>query len=116
MKKIWDLGEVIAIEYLQKHGYSIRDTNFKFGRFWEVDVIAEKEGKYYFFEVKYRSHLGYGTPEESITKWKLHKCLKTIEYYCKKNAIDMECIQFDAITIIKQKASHRVTHYRSIEI
>jgi len=116
MKKTGDIGEVIAIEYLQKHNYHIKDTNFKFGRFGEVDIIAEKEGKYHFFEVKYRSHLGYGTPEESITKNKLHKCLKTVEFYCKRNFIDLENIQFDVIAILKQKTSHRVTHYRNVEI
>jgi len=41
-KKMGDIGEVIAIEYLQKHNYQLRDTNFKFGRFGEVDIIAEK--------------------------------------------------------------------------
>lgn len=116
MKKTWDVGEVIAIEYLQKHGYHICDTNFKFGRFWEIDVIACKDSKYYFIEVKYRSHRWYGTPEESITKYKLSKCRKTVEYYCYSHNIDMENIQFDAITILKQKTSHKVTHYKNIEI
>ena len=116
MKKIGDAGEVIAIEYLQKQGYSISDTNFKFWRFGEVDIIASKEGKYYFIEVKYRSHLGYGTPEEAITKHKLHKCRKTVEYYCVTHGIDMECIQFDVITVLRQKQSHSITHYKHIEI
>lgn len=116
MKKTGDIGEVIAIEYLQKHDYHIKDTNFKFGRFGEVDIIAEKDGKYYFVEVKYRSHLWYGTPEESLTKYKLSKCRKTIEYYCLTHKVDIENIQFDAIAIVKKKTSHRVTHYKNIEI
>ncbi len=43
MKNIWDVWELVGIRYLQKHGYSIKDTNFKFWRFWEIDIIAEKE-------------------------------------------------------------------------
>lgn len=116
MKNTGDKWEVIAIAYLQKNGYTIKDTNFKFGRFGEVDIIAEKQWRYYFFEVKYRSHIGYGTPEESLTKYKLQKCLKTIEFYCKRNNISFENIQFDAITILKQETSHRVTHYKNIEM
>ena len=116
MKKTWDIGEVIAIEYLQKYNYQICDTNFKFWRFGEVDIIAKKDDRYYFVEVKYRSHLGYGTPEESVTPYKLRKCRKTVEYYCVTNDIDMEHIQFDVITILKQKTSHKVTHYRNVEI
>ena len=97
---------------MQKHDYHIRDTNFKFGRFGEIDIIAEKEERVYFIEVKYR----YGYPEEAIIPRKLYKCLKTMQYYCKKNSIDMENIQFDIIAILKQSQSHRVTHYKNIEI
>lgn len=116
MKKTWDIGEIIAIEYLQKHGYHIRDTNFKFGRFWEIDLIASKQWRYYFVEVKYRSHLWYGYPEEAIISKKLHKCLRTMEYYCKKNRINLENIQFDVIAILKKTCSHQITHYKNIEI
>ena len=116
MKKTGDIWEILAIEYLQKHDYSIRDTNFKFGRFWEIDVIAEKEERVYFIEVKYRSHLWYGYPEEAIVPQKLRKCLKTMQYYCKKYRLDFENIQFDVIAIMKKETCHQVTHYRNIEI
>lgn len=116
MKKIGDTGEIIAIEYLQKKWYCIKETNFKFWRFGEIDIVAEKNIRYFFIEVKYRNHLGYGTPEESITPKKLGKCRKTVEYYCMINNIDIENIQFDVITILRQKQSYKVTHYKNIEI
>lgn len=116
MKKLGDIWEVYAIQYLQKHNYSIKTTNFKFWRFWEIDVIAEKEGRYYFIEVKYRSHTAYGLPEESITPYKLRKCRKTVEYYCMRNNIDFENIQFDVITFLRKQDSYKVTHYKNIEI
>ena len=115
-KKTWDTWELIAIEYLQKNGYKILDTNFKFGRFWEVDVIASKNDLTVFMEVKYRTNTRFGTPEESLTPHKLYKCKKTVEYYCKKNRIDFEMIRFDAITILRQEKSHRLKHYKNIEI
>lgn len=116
MKKTGDFGEIIAIKYLQKHGFNIQDTNFKFWRFGEIDLIAEKDKRYYFFEVKYRSHLWYWHPEESIVQQKIHKCLKTMEYYCKKNNINMNNIQFDILAILKKNTWHQITHYRNIEI
>lgn len=116
MKKTWDQGEIIAIRYLQSHDYQIRDTNFVFWRFWEVDIIAEKWGRYYFFEVKFRKNQKFGLPEESIISSKLRKCLKTVEYYCVKHQVSMENIQFDVITILQQKDSYRVTHYKNIEL
>jgi len=115
-KKSWDKWELIAIEYLQKKWYRILDTNFKFGRFWEVDLIVQKEDLTIFIEVKYRSSTRFWSPEESLTPHKLYKCKKTVEYYCKKNHINFEMIRFDAITILRQQKSHKLTHYRDIEI
>jgi len=115
-KKTWDTWELIAIKYLQKHSYKIIDTNFKFGRFWEIDIIASKDFMTVFFEVKYRISIKYWLPEESITKFKLSKCKKTVDYFCKKNKIDFEKIRFDVIAILKTDKSYKVTHYRNIEI
>jgi len=115
-KKSWDIWEITAIKYLQGRDYKILDTNFKFGRFWEIDLIAAKEGLTVFVEVKYRSSDKFGTAEESITKSKLHKCLKTVEYYCKRNKVNFEQIRFDVITVTKQTSSFQLKHYRNIEI
>jgi len=114
--QIWNNWEVIAIKYLQNHEYKILDTNFKFWRFWEIDIIALKNWITVFIEVKYRNSTKFWIPEESITKYKLSKCKKTVDYYCKKNKIDFDNIRFDAITIIRQEKSHRITHYKNIEI
>lgn len=115
-KKIWDIGEVVAIKYLQNKWYVIETTNFKFGRFWEVDIVAEKEGITVFVEVKYRISEKFWLPEEAITKNKLRKFRKTIDFYCKKNNVDFWKIRFDVIAIIKKTTSHWLTHYRNVEI
>lgn len=116
MKKIGDIGEVTAIRYLQKHKYSIKTTNFKYGRFWEIDIIAQKDNMTYFIEVKYRQNLRFGYPEESISKQKMHKCIRTIEYYCLKNRLSLEHIQFDVISILKTLKNFKITHYKNLEI
>ncbi len=114
--KIWNKWEIIAIKYLQKHNYLMLETNFKFWRFWEIDIIAKFEWKIIFIEVKYRSSDAYWLPEEAITKYKLSKCKKTAEFYLAKNQYDFENIRFDAITILKQEKSYKITHYKNIEI
>lgn len=113
-KQKGDLWEVLAIKYLQNHHYKIIDTNYKFWRFWEIDIIAQKNGKYFFIEVKYRSNENFWTAQESITHSKLFKLEKSIYSYCLKNKIDLENIAFQVIAILKQKKSHRVTHYKNI--
>lgn len=115
-KQKGDLWEVLAIKYLQKHRYKIIETNYKFWRFWEIDIIAQKDGKYFFIEVKYRSNENFSTAEESITKSKLFKLEKSIYSYCMKNKIDLENICFQVIAILKQKTSHRITHYKNISM
>lgn len=115
-KKEGDRGEVIAIEYLQKKGYKIIETNYVFGRFWEVDIIAKWANRYCFVEVKYRNNWAYGTPEESISPSKLRKIRKTIEFYTMKNHIGFENIQLDVIAILKEETSYKLTHYKNIEI
>ncbi|MDD4151166.1 MAG: YraN family protein [Candidatus Gracilibacteria bacterium] len=113
MKNTGDKGEIIAIKYLIEKGYKILDTNYKFGRFGEVDIIAFFESKTIFIEVKYRSSEKFGTGEESVNKQKLFKILKTIEAYCKSKNIDFEKIQFDVISIVKEEKSYKLTHYRN---
>jgi len=115
-KKLWDQGELIAIKYLQKKWYNILDTNYKFWRFWEIDLIVQKEKITHFIEVKYRTNSKYGSPEESITKSKLHKLQKSIYAYCFKKRIDIESIQFDVIAIVKNEKSYRLKHYKNVEI
>lgn len=111
-----DKWELIAIKYLQNKHYVIKDTNYKFGRFWEIDVIAEKDGKYYFIEVKYISNNKFWTGEESITHSKLFKLEKSIYAYCMKNKINNENISFEVISITKNISSYRVTHYKNLSM
>ena len=111
-----DEWEVIAIKYLQKKWYQILDTNYKFGRFWEIDIISKIDNLVVFIEVKYRNNKSYWIPEEAITINKLRKCKKTVEYYLAKNKLNFEDVRFDVITILKEHSSYKLKHYKNIEI
>jgi len=115
-KITWDKWEIIAIKFLQKNGYQILDTNFKFWRFWEIDIICKYNWLVVFIEVKYRNNTSYWIPEESITANKLRKCRKTIDFYLAKNRYNFENIRFDVITILREENSYKVKHYKNIEI
>ena len=116
MKKLWDKAELLAIDYLKRNDYNIIDTNFKFSRFWEIDIIAKKDDLVVFIEVKYRSSQQYWTWEESIWRLKKQKILKTIDYFCVKNKIDFEKIRFDVIIILKMLKNYRLIHYKNQEL
>ncbi len=113
MKKTWDKGELIAINYLKNKWYEILETNFKYSTIWEIDIIAKYKNKYIFIEVKYRNNTIYWEWVESITKPKLNKILKTINYYCFTKKINIEIAQFDVISILKEVSSYKLTHYKN---
>lgn len=115
-KQTGDHWEIIAIKYLQKHWYTIKDVNYKFGRFGEIDIICDLNWITIFVEVKYRTNIKYGIPEEAITPYKLRKCIKTLDYYSVVNKINLEKRRFDVIAILKWTKSYKITHYRNINL
>lgn len=58
-------GEALAVEYLRKEGYEILETNWVFQKA-EVDIIALKGDVLAIVEVKTRSSLEYGLPQEFV--------------------------------------------------
>lgn len=73
-------GENRAAFFLEKNGYKIIGRNFR-SLFGEIDLITKKDGVYYFCEVKTRWNVRHGYPEEAVSKFKLDKIVKTINYY-----------------------------------
>jgi len=75
-RQLGDLGEKIALEYLQKQGYKIIEKNYL--RKWgEIDIIAkDQKGQIIFIEVKTGLQA-----EENITKQKRERILRTAEIY-----------------------------------
>src|SRR5258708_28070240 len=73
-------GEDLAKTLLIKRGYKILQSNFK-SKFGEIDIIAKDKTQIVFVEVKARWTDKFGAPEEAVTKPKLEKIKKTIDYY-----------------------------------
>ncbi len=79
-KQLGALGEKLAKDFLKKRGYRIAETNFKC-RSGEIDIIAEQGGCLSFVEVRSKSSLEFGTPEESITPSKKEKLINSALTY-----------------------------------
>jgi len=71
-QEIGKLGEKEARKFLKKRSYRIRETNFRCSH-GEIDIIAQKKDWLVFVEVRTKSNLDFGTPEESITQAKKKK-------------------------------------------
>lgn len=110
--KLGNLGEDIACDFLFQKGYTILQRNFK-ARYGELDIIALHENTLVFIEVKTRTNLRFGTPEEAITPRKLHELVQTAQYYVilhpalpKLMRIDVIGIMMDEITEEVQSIAH----------
>lgn len=58
-------GENLAVDYLEQLNFQILDRNWRYKRA-EVDIVALKQQKVIFVEVKARSGYGFGQPEEFV--------------------------------------------------
>ena len=79
-QEVGKLGEKEARKFLKKRGYRIRETGFRC-RHGEIDIIAQKKDWLVFVEVRTKSNLDFGTPEESITQAKKEKLIASALTY-----------------------------------
>jgi putative endonuclease len=79
-QEVGKLGEEAARKFLKKRGYRIRETGFRC-RHGEIDIIAQKKDYLVFVEVRSKSNLDFGTPEESITQAKKERLIASAMTY-----------------------------------
>ena len=102
-QKIGELGENIAAKFLVKHSFIILERNYT-KKWGELDIIAEKNNKLYFVEVKSIAQETLNDviretfesdkyrPEENMHPKKLQRMSKAIQTYIfsRKNAQNKE--------------------------
>jgi len=93
------LGEKIALSYLRKQKYSILETNFR-SHWGEIDIIAQKNNKVSFIEVKTRVGTAYGQPYEAVNYYKIKDLKRTINFYLLKKNLKNYKLSLDVISII----------------
>jgi putative endonuclease len=92
-------GEEMAVEFLQKNGYAILETNWVFQKA-EIDIIAKKENILAIVEVKTRSSIDFGLPQDFVNPKKIQLLVKAVNEYVISNDIDVD-VRFDIIAITK---------------
>ena len=102
-KALGKIGEDAASSYLSSSGYIIIEKNYSC-KLGEIDIIAKK-GKYLvFIEVKTRTNLKYGYPEESVNKYKIKKIKDVANIFIIDNeSLSNFNFRFDVISIIVNK-------------
>ena len=74
------LGEKLAKDFLKKKGYRITETNYRCPE-GEIDIVASHGDYLVFIEVRTKTSLEFGSPEESITPAKRERMKATAAHY-----------------------------------
>lgn len=93
--------EQIAKKYLLDNEYKIVEENFTC-RLGEIDIIARKDNRLHFIEVKGRADTKHGYPRESVTKNKQKRIISAAKYYFMLLGKDDLFCQFDVLEIISE--------------
>jgi len=103
--KIGKLGEDIICKYLENKGFLIEERNF-LKKWGEIDVIALKEEKVHFIEVKSVScenleDISFYDPLEKVDRNKRKRLGRVIETYLLENELleDNKAWQIDIATV-----------------
>lgn len=105
-RKLGDIGENIACQFLEKHGFEVVERNYL--RKWgEIDIVAKKGNVIHFVEVKSVScvtppvqalALDSFRPEDNMHPWKLKRLSRTIQTYLLHKKLDCDW-QLDLVTV-----------------
>lgn len=85
-RRLGDLGEEMAAKFLVERGFEILDRNY-LKKWGEIDIVARKQGKLHFLEVKTAAvdmavlrETGI-RPEENVHEKKLERLSRAISSY-----------------------------------
>ena len=101
-------GEQLAIDYLVKKGYTILDKNWRFQKA-EVDIIAQKEETLAVVEVKTRSSIDFGSPQDFVNPKKIKLLVSAIDEYVVSKNLDVD-VRFDIIAIVHENKNFIIEH------
>lgn len=97
-KLVGRAGEILAREFLQKLGYKILALNYR-TCFGEIDVIANKDHKTVFIEVKTRTTSSLGPPYIAVTRAKARHIVKSAFAYLKRYGLVDSGWRIDVVSV-----------------
>ena len=102
------LGEQLAARYLVEKGYEILDENWCHGKA-EIDLIAYINKQIIFVEVKTRSSIAFGYPEEFVNDAKQRLMQFAAEEYIELMNHQGE-VRFDIISVLFNPNTQTIKH------
>ena len=106
--ELGEIGEALAVEHLEKKGYKILAKNYTFGKA-EVDIIAQIGDMLVAVEVKTRSSIDFGLPQEAVKPKKIQLLVSAVNEFVVSNELELE-VRFDIIAIHKNRGRYYLEH------
>jgi putative endonuclease len=97
-------SEQLAVDYLQKLGYTIIQRNYRI-RGGEIDIIAKENKTLVFIEVKSRTTTRYGHAVQSLTRQQQKRLSKAALTYLHQHKLNNQSARFDLIAIQKNQCT-----------
>ena len=118
-RKLGDIGENLACEFLTRRGFEILDRNY-LKKWGELDIVAKKGDLIHFIEVKSVScerlsdtNKDKYRPEDNMHPWKLKRLARVMQTYLLDKNLDLD-FQLDLITV-KIDEQHRKGRVEMLE-
>ena len=97
--RLGQYGEQAAAQELERRGYVILARNYRC-RGGEADLVADEGGCLVFIEVKTRSGLGHGLPQEAVGWTKQQRLGVAAAHYCQRHEIEDRPLRFDVVEVV----------------
>lgn len=101
-------GEALALNFLRKKGYQLRETNWMY-RKAELDIVAEFDDQLVVVEVKTRTSRDFESPKEAVTITKQKHIVRAADAYINQFDIEMEC-RFDIVSVLLEGSNVEIEH------
>jgi len=93
-------GEELTAVRLQGAGYRILERNFR-SRGGEVDIVArDRDGTIVFIEVKTRTSLAFGLPQQAVTSRKQRQIAKGALSWLSRHRCHDQAARFDVVAVL----------------
>lgn len=92
-------GELLARRHLERNGYRILAAGWRWKRF-ELDLVARRDNTVAFIEVKTRTDLSHGHPQEAVGRHKQRHIVTTAKAFVAARKLHHCIIRYDIVAIL----------------
>lgn len=98
-KELGARGERAAARFLERRGYEILERNWRCSA-GEIDIVAHDCSALVFVEVKTRTSIDAGLPEEAVDAEKRRRYEVLAAHYLHDHDIDETPVRFDVVALL----------------